>query len=392
MLPSFEIERFRTFSHLVIPRLGRVNLIVGRNGAGKTMLLEALRLYASGGDWGALARILYDRDEVLGGQQPVEEGAEPFVRLESLFHGRQPLLGTENAIRLQRSAQDPCALQMELKAYRQIPSKESLTGYEHRPLEGTSLPADPDVLLGIMLSVGDRKRESIVVPSVTKYRFYWERLGHKIWPSLAFIRAGETDVQSMARQWDNVALADGENRVYDYLRLVAPIQRIAAVEHPERRGQRTFVVRLDGTAEPVPLKSLGDGILRILQIALALEGAGKAGERQNDVGGDAPASGQTAEATYARLALIDEVENGIHYSVLPDLWRFLIKVAKLRDLQVFAATHSWDCVEAFQYAAAKEEDSDAVLIRLERKGDANRAVIFTGDELPIVTRHGIEVR
>jgi hypothetical protein len=392
VLPSFEIERFRTFSHLVIPRLGRVNLIVGRNGAGKTILLEALRLYASGGDWGALAKILYERDEVIGGQQPVEEGAEPFVRLESLFHGRQPLLGAGNAIRLQAREGDPCALQMELRAFRQTPSKDSLTGYEHTLLDVASLPADPDVLLGMVASVGGRERERILVPSVTKYRFYWERFGHRIWPNLAFVRAGESDVQNMARQWDKIAQADAEDRVYDCLQFLAPVQKIVAVEHPEHRGQRTFVVRLYGNAEAVPLRSLGDGMLRVLQIALALVGAGRPGEMQDDAVGGPTGSEQTLDGICPRMALIDEVENGIHHTVLPELWRFLIKVAKLRDLQVFAATHSWDCVEAFQYAAAKEEDSNAVLIRLEKKGDANRAVTFTDNELAIVTRDGIEVR
>ena len=50
MLSSLEIKNFRTFSHLVIQRLGRVNLIVGKNNVGKTTLLEALRIYGSASD------------------------------------------------------------------------------------------------------------------------------------------------------------------------------------------------------------------------------------------------------------------------------------------------------------------------------------------------------
>ena len=74
MLPSFEVENFRTFSHLQIPHLGGVNLIVGRNNVGKTMLLEALRLYACGGYPSAIASLLVGHDEVFGGR-PVSIGA-----------------------------------------------------------------------------------------------------------------------------------------------------------------------------------------------------------------------------------------------------------------------------------------------------------------------------
>ena len=47
MLSSLKIRNFRTFSHLFIERLGRVNLILGKNNVGKTTLLEALFIYGS---------------------------------------------------------------------------------------------------------------------------------------------------------------------------------------------------------------------------------------------------------------------------------------------------------------------------------------------------------
>src|SRR5690348_10711329 len=47
ILDSLEIRNFRGLEHLTIERLGRVNLIVGKNNIGKSSLLEALQLYAS---------------------------------------------------------------------------------------------------------------------------------------------------------------------------------------------------------------------------------------------------------------------------------------------------------------------------------------------------------
>jgi predicted GTPase len=45
LLDSLEIRNFRLFRHLVLPELGAVNLIVGKNNSGKSCLLEALYLY-----------------------------------------------------------------------------------------------------------------------------------------------------------------------------------------------------------------------------------------------------------------------------------------------------------------------------------------------------------
>ena len=44
--PDLSIRGFRGIRDLSIPRLGRVTLITGRNDAGKSSVLEALRIYA----------------------------------------------------------------------------------------------------------------------------------------------------------------------------------------------------------------------------------------------------------------------------------------------------------------------------------------------------------
>ncbi|HVB23053.1 MAG TPA: AAA family ATPase [Ktedonobacteraceae bacterium] len=92
------------------------------------------------------------------------------------------------------------------------------------------------------------------------------------------------------------------------------------------------------------------------------------------------------------LLLIDEFENGLHYSVQPDLWRLIFQVANRLNVQVFATTHSWDCIEAFQSATEGDTQDTAMLIRLESRKHGIRATLFDQSELSIVTREQIEVR
>jgi len=92
------------------------------------------------------------------------------------------------------------------------------------------------------------------------------------------------------------------------------------------------------------------------------------------------------------LLLVDEIENGLHYSAQLDVWRLIFRLASLLNVQVFATTHGWDCIEAFQKAAQEDTQNEGVLIRLESKKDKIVATLFDERRLGIATREQIEVR
>jgi predicted ATPase len=120
--------------------------------------------------------------------------------------------------------------------------------------------------------------------------------------------------------WTAVVLTPGEQRTIEALRLVEPaIDRIAISGTADSVSTQ---VLLRGQSAPVPLGSLGEGVSRALTLALHLA------------------------ATAGGFLLIDEIENGMHWSVLPKLWRFLVETARALHVQVFATTHSKDCLEA----------------------------------------------
>ncbi|TMF50677.1 MAG: DUF2813 domain-containing protein, partial [Chloroflexi bacterium] len=95
MLNSLEIRNFRGFQDLKIERLGRVNLIVGKNNVGKSSLLEALQIYARRGSPEIIWEILKTRDE---NRQPVSRITRRVVKIEDLlaslrylFYGRKEI-------------------------------------------------------------------------------------------------------------------------------------------------------------------------------------------------------------------------------------------------------------------------------------------------------------
>ena len=90
--------------------------------------------------------------------------------------------------------------------------------------------------------------------------------------------------------------------------------------------------------------------------------------------------------------LIDEAENGIHYSVQRDFWYMVMKTADANNVQVLATTHGWDCIRGFAQAAMDIDDVDGTLVRLEKENDAMRAIEYTESELATAAEQGIEVR
>ena len=91
--------------------------------------------------------------------------------------------------------------------------------------------------------------------------------------------------------------------------------------------------------------------------------------------------------------LVDEIDTGLYYGVLTDMWRLILETSARQNAQVFATTHSWDCVRAFQQALSNTTDPNSgCLIRLEKNDDKIEAVSYSPRELDIAIRQGIEVR
>src|SRR5579859_8031140 len=89
-LPSLEVQRFHGFQDLRIEKLGRVNLIVGKNNIGKSSLLQAIQLYAVRGFPTAIWQLLETRDE-LKGRPVIQTPEEALLSLKYLFFGRKEI-------------------------------------------------------------------------------------------------------------------------------------------------------------------------------------------------------------------------------------------------------------------------------------------------------------
>lgn len=66
---------------------------------------------------------------------------------------------------------------------------------------------------------------------------------------------------------------------------------------------------------------------------------------------------------------LDEIENGIHYTNLDRLWQIILTISKQQNVQVFATTHSKECIESYARVAQKLEDNEITFIELGRNDE-----------------------
>lgn len=383
-LPDLMIENFRGIKSLAIPRLGRVTLIAGKNSVGKTTVLDAVKLYASRGRASVLHDLLTVREEI---SVTTDEDGDYVLEpdLAALFHGRawpsddhvsigSSMVGDQLSIKMSPLTDEQSARFARI-------SPELLADDRSQVLKAV-FQDNEAIVPWWFASRGDAGPRTL--PRSTRNRLLhreYQAIMNESEPPPAIscesLGPGLLNNLVMARFWDRVALTEYEDHAVKALRLIfGDDVKGAAVIGEDTSGRligrratgRRAIVKLRSQEQPVPLRSLGDGALRLFGVALALA---------NSQGG---------------FLLIDEAENGIHHSVQRDYWGMVLQTAQENNVQVLATTHSWDCVVGFAHAASENDSAEGVLVRLEHRGDRLRAVEYLAEDLETVAEQGIEVR
>jgi hypothetical protein len=90
--------------------------------------------------------------------------------------------------------------------------------------------------------------------------------------------------------------------------------------------------------------------------------------------------------------LIDEIDTGLHYSIMAKMWELVVRTAKDSNIQVFATTHSADCVRGLGVLCKTFPELRAVVSAQKIVSDLEQSVTLTGSEVVNALEHEIEIR
>jgi energy-coupling factor transporter ATP-binding protein EcfA2 len=293
-----------------------VNLILGKNNAGKTSLLEALAVLSNPKVMLQQLPTLF-RPSATDHQRRfypwlISDGFEGTAKVECLWDENvaQALMTRKNDALIQKGPGHVLAF-----------SSPVLCVYASKTMQSHTCKCVPvrhvepvDLVRTFSQAVRQRNGEEIM-----------ERLLHKVDPRVKKVRVD--------------AAEDGNHVLMDL-----------------------------GLSQMLPLSQAGQGMYRLVSMM-----AGLIGDRPN-------------------LALIDEMDDGIHHSVLADVWTGIAEAADLLGIQVFVTTHSYECIQAAHEAFSKRGNYGLGIIQLFRLKDHVEGLVLQKDQIEAALSGGIDLR
>lgn len=133
----------------------------------------------------------------------------------------------------------------------------------------------------------------------------------------------------------------------------------------------TVMIDLGGD-KLLPIQMMGDGVLRMLSIVLNMYKCSNG------------------------VLIIDELDNGLHYSVMPSLWNALFAAADVCNVQLFVSTHNIDSLRALVGTIGAQDMQYKEMLsayKLVRTGDDTiQGLRYDADTLHYMINQEIEIR
>lgn len=360
MIQTLRLENYRGFEQYELRGLSKVNLLVGPNNCGKTSVLEAVQLLVSRGDPRVLIESARRRGESSAGEDHRTGRAHP---VDHHFHGHS----LEPGVSLAVSAGD---------GYGRV-RIDVVEGEPDAPEDLFEMISGSGRPLALVIRAGER--EGTVFALTEDGSLDWRSRAMRILahsrpnrPPVQFVTAESLPPGEMAGVWNQVIQHGREAEVVGAMQLLQEdlrsIHFLAGEPTRSGGGPDGILLGFQPGARRVPIGSYGDGMRRLLALSLSLVRAAKG------------------------FLLIDEIDTGLHWTVMEEMWRLVVDAAVNSSVQVFATTHSLDCIVGLAAFLRKRPDvGEAVSVqKVERQLD--HSVSFDAADITTATDLGIELR
>jgi energy-coupling factor transporter ATP-binding protein EcfA2 len=381
VIRRLDIENFRRFEKYSLTNLGQVNLLVGDNNCGKTTVLEAIELLNSPLHANPLLQIV-DR-EFSTIPRPSRRGAgltAPYLFHEGITEGTtislvgntdlgtttvqltHHLLTNSDAQEYVKHGWDKLVVDRNGMVRRELAPTLEVASILRIIAASSDGNSTQDSRWINELAINTEGRVTGQGRGGGTSSFLTSDAAHSRCWAIPMNGTSESD---LIDSLEKIAGNPEEDLVVETVKRVIPeLEQIRPTSSP----LPTIYAKVANQVRRVPLATYGDGVWRILGLAIGFV---------HSRGG---------------VLLVDEIDSGIYYERLPEMWRFVLDAAKEHHVQVFATTHSSDCVDALAEICDSERDEsgDVSLQRIDPM--LPESVWYSEAEIVAAREHRIEVR
>ncbi len=297
MFSNISIRNYRGLRKSEISNLAQINLFFGKNNCGKSSVLESIFLIS--GQSNPVLPITANN------MRGITRFNEQVIAID--FYSADP----KNKIFIAADGDKHRELQIEMiksdshdVALGELNSGKSNEAQLHYGLKATYKLQGIETQYNSEIVISQDHPEKGKIDIDKRYN---ETLFSQYIPS-GYMKIAITD------KFANIIKNKQENEIIEILRIIEPrLQDIQLVE-------QDIMVDI-GMSQRLPINVLGDGIRKILCIIIAIYNCSNG------------------------ILIIDEMDNGLHFSVMKKLWAAIFDVARKNNVQLFISTHSLDLIK-----------------------------------------------
>jgi hypothetical protein len=357
MITSLKIQNFRPFRRTELSGLSRVNIVVGDNGSGKTAFLESLFLAAAANPQLPITLRQWRGLETMPNATTIDIYDALWNNLFNNFDKDQTI-----RIELRGSKNDSRSLSMHFQQQAAITVPLNQNGGGGSELKPSTGIYQPFVFHWTALNMPD----AILTMRISASGLQAEGNAHESNLRAAFIPAhAQTSNQFTATLFSNLSKQNKESEFVAALRMQFPAIDKVSVEI--EAGASAIFVSVPSLAQKIPLALFSNAASNLASMLLNIA---------SNVGG---------------IVCLDEIENGFHYTRYETVWRQAYEFAGVFETQIFASTHSLECLKAALSIMEKHPD-DFSLVQVFQENGVSDARVIAGREAANAIEHDMEVR
>ena len=294
---NIEIKNFRGIDHLTIEDCSQVNVFLGQNNSGKSSILEAIAL--------SLGMSNPDTPQLINGVRS-RKAFNNFIDIKYFFHN----LDISQTPEITAEQTDNVIRHLKLSLSYVF---DELAEPKNEPIQ----QAGAIVYVNTM----NMDFDTMLDGTIQRYKS-WLRVN----PAGVIVnKKADGDYMEKMRGWLITADLMSNNLVNDLTELFKRNQKEIVLNLMKLFDSRIngieilnddVYIGIDGISEMLPSRMTGDGLRRYLHIVAS-----------------------TANPM-VNVIMIDEIDNGLHYSAYKKLWGAIFALTKNTNKQVFVTTHS----------------------------------------------------